>query len=168
MPDTKIAKVIDNNKQYWIDVDQPTQFWTVRRLARDARRSNLVQQGKVKPVVKQNYTPKNPHVITTNLTAVGTITGNVHVLSQLQQKLFNRLTTQQNVSVDDAFRVITTYGYNKAASYGHMREAGATDPEADIVVNLNNPAISLCYGIGRASGLNHTLALGKALKDNDD
>jgi len=159
MPDTKIKKTIDG----WCDVDSPN-FYPLRRLARDARRASLLAQGKKLPTKKQVNT-----MMTTNVTTLGYTPGLGQApatiqLSALQQKLYDRLTAQQGVTPDDALQIITSNGYNKAASYGHMRAAGANHAEARIVIDLSDPDVSLVYGKQRGYGLDHTEALTEALK----
>ena len=81
----------------------------------------------------------------------------------LQNRLIDRLTGAQGVSYDDARSVVTTFTYNKAASYGHMREAGATHDEALSVIGLDSPSVSVLYGQFRAAGQGHATALNGAL-----
>lgn len=137
--DTKITRTADG----WIDVDNPTAFHKVRRLARDARRAS---RGCVRPTDQ--------------------VTG--PTLTSLQTRLLNRMTQLQGVDADDALDVITSNGYNKAASYGHMRAAGANHSEALYVIGLNAPDVSLAYGLARFAGEDHTEALKEALGELDD
>ncbi len=145
--DTKIQKTTLG----WIDVDIPTSYYRARRQARDARRLRVA-----------GYIP------TASIVASQRKTG----LSSLQQRLYDRLTTQQGVTVSDAYDVVTSYGYNAAASYGHMREAGATHEDALTVIDLGLPSVSVEYGQHRAAGYDHADALGFALDsgvlDDDD
>lgn len=163
MPDTKIKKT----QQGWIDTDRPNQFHRVRRLARDARRIALAKQP-MKGIAPQNA-PFLPNNMNTNVVQVGYQPGPgqgtaVAQFVGLQKKLWDRLTMHQGVSPDDALEIITNNSYNKAASYGHMRAAGANHHEAKIVISLNSPDTSLAYGIARAQGMNHVDSLSKALK----
>lgn len=142
--DTKIKRTANG----WIDVDVPTNYFGARRLARDARRIRLTSN---RPAFK--LSPPKPQ---------DSLTG-------LQDRLLTRLTQRQGVARDEALAVIKNNGYNKAASYGHMREAGANHSEATIVVDLELPDVSLAYGIARSSGEDHSAALRKALlSDYDD
>lgn len=144
--------------QGWADLDNPNAYWATRELARQARkasRGTLVKRQDV--TIVQVFTPDqddNDNTFTT--------------FSSLQQRLFDRLTQQQGVSADDALSVIEANGYNKAASYGHMREAGATHYEALVIIGLNDPATSLGYGQARAAGEDHVDALMGALRDDQD
>lgn len=136
-----------------MDVDDPSKTYPVRRLARDARRSKVKIQ-----------------TTSTTITYVGTQApkqddSGPQQLTSLQQKLFDRMTNRQGVSDVDATDIILNNGYNKAASYGHMREAGANHAEAKIVIGLDSPPVSLAYGQNRAAGLSHAGALSKALHD---
>ena len=163
MPDTKIAKTDAG----WVDKDQPDIYHPVRREARAARRAARSIHGFFKG---SKSAPK-----TTNVTVLGmkdAVTqqpaGQI-MLSGFDQKLYNRLTARHGVPADDALEIVSDViahriGYNQAASYGHMREAGATHSEASIVICLGSPAISLAYGLARANGINHTDALAEALK----
>lgn len=160
MPDTKIARTSDG----WVDLDDTSKAYDVRWKARLARRH--AQQGVFIPGPTSSFSP--PSLTTSTFTAAGNTNGTVNVLTPLQQKLYDRLTLTQSVSITDAMDVVINNGYNKAASYGHMRAAGANHSEALTVISLDNPAISLSYGLSRAQGLNHTDALNKALKDDDD
>lgn len=161
MPDTKITKTVNG----WIDLDDPNIFHPIRRLARDARRAKRIAMGGVRRVAAIR-----PRQYTKNVTVVGlkdpqtNLPAGQIILSGLQRKLHDRLTNLQGVSQDDAMNVILGNGYNKAASYGHMREAGATHAEAEIVIGLDSPDVSVAYGRARAYGENHTTALAKALK----
>lgn len=148
--DTKIKRTA----QGWIDTDVPSTYHRCRRLARDARRAS---RATVSTAVTGVVVPK---VVVPTYT-VTTPTGSS--LTGLQQRLYDRLTQQQGVSAADAFDVITSHGYNAAASYGHMREAGANHSEAKIVIDLGSPAVSLAYGQRRATGYNHAWALQRAL-----
>ncbi len=172
MPDTKIRKTL----QGWIDVDNPATVYPVRRLARNARRTYLVQAGLYKKPVRQTQ-PVTARAIKVNTVTTATVLGYqpgpgqqqaTLTLTGLHKKLYDRLTNDQGVSATDAMEVLTDphNGYNKCASYGHMREAGANHAEAKIVIALDNPTVSMSYGISRAQGMNHTDALNKALKDD--
>lgn len=133
----------------WIDTDVPNVFYASRRLARDARRNRL----------------GNGHIAVVGYSSSNNLPAGGAVLNQLQTKLYDRLTQRQGVDVADAVDVITNNGYNKAASYGHMREAGATHSEANIVISLDSPYVSLTYGRLRSRGYDHTPALQRALND---
>lgn len=148
--DTKI-KPAPGAQSGWVDVDSPTYVYASRRQARDARRARLA-----------------------GTTAPQTVTAAVQPVSQptqpdtsgysgLTARLYDRLTTRQGVSDSEARAVLSQYGYNASASYGHMREAGATHFEALLVVALGSPAISVTYGRERAAGSDHTSALTDAL-----
>lgn len=138
--DTKIKKTYWG----WIDVDDPTPIYNTRRLARDARRLRLNPQSWTTTVSHQTTVYDPP-------------------LSGLDARLYDRLTNKQGVSRDDALSVIRSNGYNAAASYGHMRAAGATHEEALSVIALANPAVSLGYGQARGRGDDHADALRWAL-----
>jgi hypothetical protein len=151
----------------WVDNDNPTQFYASRRAARAARQASLIAQGKTahlrsisKPKSQTLTVPKTAPQPLPNVTVINTTVNN---LSSLQDRLYDRLTNRQGVSAADAFDVITGNGYNKAASYGHIREAGATHEEALDVVNLELPDVSLAYGLARAAGTDHADALQEAL-----
>lgn len=146
--DTKIKRT----PQGWIDIDNPTIFHRARRLARDARRLNKMSQ---RPVF-------------TSKVADRLITPDRAPFSGLQQRLYDRLTQRQCVSQNDAYAVVVSHGYNAAASYGHMREAGANHSEALAVIDLGSPDVSLSYGQARAAGYNHTYALQRALRQAVD
>lgn len=155
--DTKIKQT----PQGWIDIDNPTTFHPSRRLARLARRGTTAtaptttsaptRSAKIKPIDTQSLSSDG-----------------ITLLSSLQMRLVDRLVNQQGVDLSDAMDVVTSNGYNKAASYGHMRSAGATHHEAQIVIDLDSPDVSVAYGRARANGYNHTGALQKALRDVDD
>lgn len=164
MPDTAILK----SSAGWYDRDNPNTTFRVRREARAARRA-----ARGGPVT----TPSAPKASMPSQTITyGTVTqlNNGHTtttmtgsLSSLQMRLYDRLTMNQGVSNADALEVITNNGYNKAASYGHMRAAGANHYEALAVIDLDSPSVSKAYGVNRADGMNHTDALAEALKDDD-
>lgn len=173
MPDTKIK----HTPQGWIDTDKPHTYWRVRRLARQARRDDRQAAPAVKAAIPQRTrglgsmqgVPGPIAQMKTNVTAVGYQPGPgqqtvVGVMSGLQQRLLDRLTARQNVTSDDAVEVISNNGYNAAASYGHMREAGANHAEAKIVISLGSQDTSVNYGKGRAAGKSHVDALSEALK----
>ncbi len=159
MPDTKII----HTPQGWIDDDVKNVFFHCRRLARDARRTRLAGGAVrvVPPAPRQAAT-----TTTTNVTVVGTQNSTI-TLTSLQQRLYDRLTGRQGVSDADASEIIINNGYNAAASYGHMRYAGALHAEAKIVIGLGSPEISMAYGIARAAGFDHTDALAQALRDSN-
>lgn len=158
--DTKIKKTTNG----WIDVDRPTIYHSVRREARDARRKRVQYyafRGVVPPIVAVPPAPTAP-------VFSGSVVPPINVgLTSLQQRLYDRLTQRQGVTAADAYDVIKNNGYNKAASYGHMREAGANHSEAEIVIDIGVPAVSVAYGLARASGKDHTAALKEALLDDD-
>lgn len=162
--DTKIKQ---NASGQWIDVDNPTVTHSARRLARQARRNRLgtglpSQVTSVPRVDTSVAKPKDGLTITPAPGAPGSL------LTGLQARLLDRLTNQQGVDLTDALQVITSNGYNKAASYGHMRAAGASHNEAVIVIDLDMPDVSRCYGIARANGENHADAIKGALAGCDD
>lgn len=171
MPDTKVAKTANG----WIDKDDPNTYYRVRRLARDARRAKRINQGQPKGVTVKAQTAQQIGLVpkVTKFSVFGmknSVTGvpqGSQQLTSLQDKLYTRLTTSQGVDPTDALSIITSNGYNKAASYGHMRAAGATHAEAEIVINLDNPDISLAYGKAREAGESHTNALSSALNVNN-
>jgi hypothetical protein len=155
--ETKIFKSTSG----WYDVDNPTVFHPTRDICRLARKADR----KVLP------------------TAIGTITMPVYAsppavtvktrpatpsLTSLQNRLMDRLTLQQGVGEFDALAVITTFGHNAAASYGHMRAAGATHNEALDVISLGVPDLSLAYGLARFAGLDHADALKEAWDADSD
>jgi hypothetical protein len=154
MPDTKILR----KDSGWIDTDVPNVIHRVRREARDARRANRVVNKAITNVNISSWKPTG-HATVTGVS----VTHLNSTLTGLQQKLYDRLTNKQGVDTDDALDVILNNGYNKAASYGHMREAGATDAEARIVISLNEPQVSLDYGLHRGMGYDHIDALKEAL-----
>lgn len=137
MPDTTILKTANG----WIDRDEPNVFHPCRRLARDARRG------------------RNPRAVKMVAKPTTLLHVNVANLSQLQRKLYNRFTSHQGIPADEAFEVVRKWTYNKAASYGHIRAAGATPKEAEFVVNQNDPTTSLMYGNDRAAGIDHLVSL---------
>lgn len=152
--DTKIKQCPSG----WFDVDHPTVFHPTRWQARDARR------GVIRPIIQT--APKTyVATVTQTVTRPTTVPSMLH---GLQQRLYDRLTTQQGVTPADAYDVITSNGYNAAASYGHMREAGANHSEATFVISIGAPDLSVAYGLARASGYNHTGALQKALREVQD
>lgn len=152
--DTKIKR--SHTGQGWIDVDDPVRMYGSRRLARDARRVRL---GNSLPT-KATSVPRPTTVVVQNIAASPN-----DGLSGLQHRLFTRLTFQQGVTNTDALMVIDNYGYNQAASYGHMRAAGANHSEALSVILLESPDLSVAYGRARAAGYNHTGALAKAIRE---
>ena len=158
MAKTKITQT----PQGWIDDDDPTVFHPNRRAARVARYRALVAKGKTAHLRSKPSTSANTYKIATPLAP--NVTG-ITNLSSLQNRLMDRLTQRQGVALADAMSVITGHGYNAAASYGHMREAGANHNEALIVIDLGSPDVSVAYGRARATGYNHTYALQKALRD---
>lgn len=161
--DTKVKRTA----QGWVDVDEPSKFYNVRRLARLARRMKRLGQqvGGTNGVFP--IRARQPQTVTRQVTAVGyTQPGNAPSMSTLQQRLYNRLTQTQNVDHDDALDMVLNNGYNKAASYGHMRAAGANHSEAKLVVDMNDPDVSLDYGKLRAQRFDHTSALTAALDDD--
>lgn len=154
--DTKVHQT----NQGWIDDDNPNTHYSARRLARDARRK---ARGDTTTTTKQTVKVKTHTVVGFKHSTTGIPAGN-QTLTSLQEKLLKRMTDKQNVQEADAIDIITSNGYNKAASYGHMRAAGATHAEATIVIGLSSPDVSVAYGKARANGLNHILALSEALK----
>lgn len=156
--DTKIKRVPVGNGYGWVDIDNPSNVYSARRLARDARRSGRLS---LTPVSAQPST-----VI--RAVASDNSHNDYTTYSTLQQRLYDRLTLRQGVTPADAHDIITSHGYNAAASYGHMRAAGANHSEAEAVIDLGSPDVSLAYGRARATGYNHTGALQKALRDTGD
>lgn len=148
MPDTAIIKTNDG----WIDRDAPQVFYPVRRLAREARRSSH-------PRTIKNAKPFKSRFTSTPATTIAA------PVDGLKKKLHARFETY-GIAKADADFVIDSFGYNKAASYGHMRAAGANHSEALNVVALDSPEISLAYGKARARGEGHTAAFAEALRDN--
>lgn len=149
--ETKIFK----NSSGWYDVDNPSVYYPTRALCRDARRGTSVAT-----------LPKRVMSVPSSVATSQPQNGSL--LTGLQLRLLDRLTYQQGVDLADAMSVILVNGYNKAASYGHMRDAGANHSEALAVINLDSPAVSVAYGRARANGLDHTSALKEALDDDDD
>lgn len=156
--ETKIFK----NTNGWYDVDNPGVYHATRALCRDARKGNLPS--------KVTSLPR-----TTSAISCGTFTTvqapagpGLSAFQGLQHRLFVRLTAQQGVTTDEAKDVILNNGYNAAASYGHMREAGANHSEALFVIGIGAPDLSVAYGIARAAGYNHTGALEKAMREIQD
>lgn len=154
--DTKVKKTQNG----WIDVDEPNKTFGARRQARDFRRYRLTGTTPTK-TVKSTPTPATP--VTPD--PVAKLQAG---LSKLQARLLTRMTLRQGVFQSEALEVILDNGYNAAASYGHMRVAGATHDEALIVIGVGLPDVSLAYGIARARGKDHTAALREALNDDDD
>lgn len=150
--DTKIKRASGYPSGGWIDVDNPTVVHDARWKARAARRGSLPSTVTSLPRVTQNIVAPTPPAATPSVTSLSPLTG-------LQQRLVNRLTTWQGVSLPEALVVVNSYGYNAAASYGHMREAGATHAEAVEVINRDDPDASLVYGKARAAGHDHVSAL---------
>lgn len=168
MPDTKIKR----EPQGWIDVDKPNTFYRVRREARAARRADRIAASHNMTARKwiSTTTPLKVVGLTAKKTKAVTIidSGDSDKLTSLQERLLERLTKTQGVAEDDALEIIKNNGYNKAASYGHMRAAGATHSEAKIVIALSEPTVSLAYGKNRAQGYTHTDALREALQDGNN
>lgn len=142
--------------QGWADLDHPNVFHATRAVARDARKASRAGTPVVTTQIFQTVQTSTP---TLDLSPT---------FSGLQNRLLNRMVNQQGVSVDDATSVIETNGYNKAASYGHMREAGADHYEALVVIGMDDPAVSLAYGQARAAGEDHVDALMEAFRSNQD
>ena len=171
--DTKIKR--NAHLKGWFDVDEPTVLHKTRwqaRAARKAKKAGLqVAYTKApQPKVTSGYIQAAKGTSTTHATI--TVSG-IHdfiqsvtkpKLTSLQSKLLNRLHNSQNVNYNDAEFIVTHFGYNAAASYGHMRVAGATHDEAYLVVSLNNPHVSVTYGLLRAQGEDHISALREAIK----
>lgn len=153
--DTKISKTVNG----WIDNDNPGVFYPVRRLAREARRlargvtTTTTRARRPRPIgqPRPSTVAVGPGATTTPVT-----------LTSLQQRLYDRLTGPQGVSAAEAQEVILANGYNKAASYGYMRAAGATHDEAKAVIAYESPTVSLAYGIARAQGKDHNDAFNEA------
>jgi hypothetical protein len=152
--ETKIFK----NHSGWYDVDNPGVYHATREECRQARKGHVpASTAAVRPSLNTNA------VADTNVpdTALTGLTG-------LQQRLLIRLTSSQGVSQSEALEVIRQNGYNKAASYGHMRAAGAGHFEALQVIYIGSPTVSLSYGKAREDGFNHVDALTKALDGYPD
>ncbi len=122
--------------QGWYDKDNPTVFYKTRKGARLARQASRRKAFSTMPATP---TPSP--------------------FNSLQLKLLRRLTGKQGVPVAEAVEIVHDYGHNTAASYGHMRAAGATHDEAKAVIAHCDPDLSLRYGQRRAQGLSHTGAL---------
>lgn len=161
--DTKIRKTTTG----WIDVDVPTQPYAARWQARKARRDRLAGAPTLPTRVTSLPTVRDrlAGTVTVPTSTTPSVAPSTSTLSPLQQRLYDRLTQRQGVSAADAYDVVVNNGYNKAASYGHMRSAGATHEEALEVVDLDSPSISLSYGLARFAGLGHTAAFVEALRD---
>lgn len=145
--ETKIFK----NTSGWYNVEKPGVYHATRDAARAARKATIVGTTATATAPTSTPTPiKHPQ---TGMTMTG-----------LQQRLFDRLTQRQGVDTLDALFVVTSNGYNAAASYGHMREAGATHAEALAVIWLDSPTVSVSYGRLRAAGNDHTSAYKEALR----
>jgi hypothetical protein len=161
--------------QGWVDLDNPTNVYGSRRQARDARRRG---SSSISAIVASASATTLGQTQTSQAAQALTITpapgSSDSYLTSLQARLLDRLTTRQGVDLTDALSVITSNGYNKAASYGHMRQAGATHDEALAVINLDSPGVSQAYGLHRALGYNHADALRDAVviggldDDSDD
>lgn len=154
--ETKIFK----DSSGWYDVDKPGVYYTTRAFCRDARRGGLPSRAL--------SVPRSPSPISVTVQNITTSPVDGSPLTSLQQRLLDRLIQSQGVSINDALAVVSTNGYNKAASYGHMREAGANHAEALVVIGLDSPDISVAYGKARAVGEEHTDALMVALRDTSD
>jgi hypothetical protein len=160
--ETKIFK----NSSGWYDVDNPTVYYSTREQARDVRRGRgktLTSRPSALDTVKADLDKTRQA-----LTVTPQPDSADSALTSLQVRLLGRLTQRQGVDLLDALNVITSYGYNAAASYGHMRESGATHDEAIEVIDLDSPDVSLAYGLSRGAGYNHTYSLQRAFRDNDD
>jgi hypothetical protein len=161
MPDTTILKTPNG----WIDRDEPNAFHGSRRLARDARRASKGKSawsiaGFLKPgssLGSKTITNVMPSVF--NRTTSVTFDSSRAPLTSLQQKLYDRFTTEYLMSPAEAREIVTQWTYNKAASYGHIRAAGVSMVDARQVVEMGDPRMSLNYGKSRALGLTHELAL---------
>lgn len=159
----------------WIDIDDPNTTYPARWRARQARRDKKVTLVST----PSSNLPGNSHNTTPTMSVVSVRAGlgfpaltsaQVGVIppyTPLQLRLMDRLVQRQGVDWTDAHQIINEYGYNQAASYGHMRAAGATHTEAEYVIKLENPAVSLAYGKARAQNYTHTTALRNALNDDD-
>ena len=168
MPDTRITRTANG----WIDKDTGD-FYPNRRTARIQRRSRAVRGVLTKGIVSPNDVRKvvgklatgpvdiklTSPVATTTVSASTGVKWPTPPMTGLQRKLFSRLTTEQGVSSEDAKLVVTTLTYNKAASYGYMRAAGATHDEAYSVVERGVPALSINYSKLRAAGNSHDMAV---------
>lgn len=150
--------------QGWFDVDHPTTFYRTRAEVRDVRRSGASSLPSRVAAVPRTATVPNVTVINVNVSPGATTDD----LTSLEYRLFDRLIYDQGVSETDALSIITNNGYNAAASYGHMRAAGANHFEAEFVIGLGSPDASLAYGQARANGLDHIDALKEALRDYGD
>ncbi len=151
----------------WVDNDDPTVLHPNRRTAREARRKSLYYQGKTGHLRSLKSKP------TSTTAPTFTVTQPLTGLTGLQRRLYDRLIYQQGVTTTEAYFVVTKRGYNAAASYGHMREAGANHSEALSVIDLGSPNVSRAYGQHRAVGFTHTDALRDAIiiggmEDDDD
>lgn len=138
MPDTKIEKWATG----WVDVDVPGEVHRTRAEARAARRAR--KQGRV--------TAKGQLL----LLPVSRLTS---LPRGLENKLRSQLTVRGVADVQIDEMLASGLGYNAIASYGHMRQAGATHDEAKEVVERGEPHVSLNYGHARAAGLDHDAAL---------
>lgn len=154
--DTKIKQ---NSFGQWFDVDNPSVTHKTRREARAARRGSLPSQ--IASVPRQITSTAASATNTTLTLTVPPKTPSLAypTLSSLQNRLIDRLTSRQGVSLAEALWVVVNNGYNKAASYGHMREAGATHTEAVSVIDRGDPDLSYAYGLARAGGFDHDEAI---------
>ena len=132
MPDTTILRTPDG----WIDKDAPTAHYAVRRFARAARKARLTG---VTPTISSG---------------VAQFVHRPDSLTSLQTRLFERF-KGYGIPADEAYDAIRKYGYNQAASYGYIRNIGATVYEAEKVVEVGIPEFSIAYFEGRSIGLNH-------------
>lgn len=148
MPDTTILRTPDG----WIDRDAPTVFYKTRWMARDARRTNHPSTNRKARAVHQSTRVAKPVTVPSAMMPV-----------DLQRKLRDRLVNVQTVDAVDADFMVNNFTYNMAASYGHMRAAGANHHEALQVISLRTPEISREYGERRAQGYSHSDALTMAL-----
>lgn len=149
--------------QGWVDLDNPTTTYPSRRLARLGRRRNRSGSTPVAtPTATATATTQALSQTSQALTIQPQPDSPDSALTSLQVRLLDRMTQWQGVDLVDALSVITSNGYNAAASYGHMREAGATHDEAVEVISKGSADISLAYGLARAAGYNHDYSLQRA------
>lgn len=128
------------SKDGWFYIGEPKVFYTSRAKAREGRRAAVLRRKGITQV------PNAP---------------SFNNLTSLQQRALRRITQLNGLTLDpeEVHDIITANGYNAAVSYGHMRKAGATHVEALEVLQRQDPAFSVRYGIARAQGSTHRGAM---------
>jgi hypothetical protein len=141
----KVYKTSDG----WIDEDDSHAGpFKTREAARRARRLRLVGY----PDATISYSVKTSQ-------GYGVIVAN---LTPLQKRAIARCVSM-GVDENEAETVALTNGYNATVSYGHIRQAGATDMEARQIIAHQDAKISLEYGTARGIGFDHPEAYDHAM-----